>query len=68
VVDAKDPETYKTEDGAPSATGLVFLGLISLVDPPRPGVLEAVHKARAAGASHIGNCSHAVIAVWYCCS
>ncbi len=53
VVDAKDPNSYKTEDGAPSASGLdqaqVFLGLISLVDPPRPGVLEAVHKARAAG-------------------
>ncbi len=28
------------------AGGLVFLGLVSLVDPPREGVLEAVDRCR----------------------
>ena len=29
--------------------GLVFIGLFSLVDPPRLGVVEAVHKCRWGG-------------------
>ena len=46
VVDAKSHEEYRElEDGALSQ-GLVFLGLISLVDPPREGVLEAVDRCR----------------------
>ncbi|XP_049854932.1 sodium/potassium-transporting ATPase subunit alpha-like [Schistocerca gregaria] len=30
-------------------TGMRFVGFMSLVDPPRPGVLEAVRKCRSAG-------------------
>lgn len=29
--------------------GLIFLGLLGLMDPPRPGVLEAIEKSRQAG-------------------
>lgn len=29
--------------------GFVFTGLISLMDPPRPGVPDAVNKCRSAG-------------------
>jgi magnesium-transporting ATPase (P-type) len=37
-------ESYRTDEGAPPTSGLVFMGLVSLVDPPREGVLEAVHQ------------------------
>ncbi|KAF8072642.1 Atpalpha [Scenedesmus sp. PABB004] len=46
-IPARSVESYHT-DGAPTE-GLVFMGLISLVDPPRPGVLDAVNKCRSAG-------------------
>lgn len=49
-VDAKPTDWYHTEGGGgPPTEGLVFMGLISLVDPPRDGVLEAVNKCRTAG-------------------
>lgn len=32
------------EEGPSPSEGLVFMGLVSLVDPPREGVLEAVGK------------------------
>lgn len=51
IVPSCNPEAYKTEEGAPPTSGLVFMGLISLVDPPRPGVMEAVGKCRSAGVS-----------------
>lgn len=55
---------HDNDDGAPQDTdgnqaegppkdGLVFLGMMSLVDPPRPGVPEAVQKCRSAGISVI---------------
>jgi magnesium-transporting ATPase (P-type) len=38
-------------DREPPKDDLVFMGMISLVDPPRPGVPEAVQKCRSAGIS-----------------
>ena len=49
VIPACKPEAYSTEAGAPPSTGLTFCGLISLVDPPRPGVAEAIATCRNAG-------------------
>lgn len=46
VVDARSHDAYRGEDEANLSSGLVFLGLISLVDPPREGVLEAVDRCR----------------------
>ena len=43
-VPARSTDSYHEEDNGPPTEGLVFMGLISLVDPPREGVLEAVHK------------------------
>ena len=39
--DAEDPEFLKL--------GLRFVGLVSMIDPPRPGVPEAVNMCRSAG-------------------
>ena len=49
VIDASKPELYATEEGRPPTEGLTFCGLISLVDPPRPGVAEAIGLCRKAG-------------------
>ena len=49
VIPAARAEAYATEAGAPPTSGLVFCGLISLVDPPRPGVAEAIATCRLAG-------------------
>ncbi|MEW5298334.1 MAG: hypothetical protein WDW36_001472 [Sanguina aurantia] len=46
---AQEASLYSTEAGAPPTEGLTFLGLISLVDPPRDGVGVAVAKCRTAG-------------------
>ena len=46
---ATSPEAYATEEGAPPTSGLTFCGLISMVDPPREGVAEAVVSCREAG-------------------
>lgn len=43
-VPARSTDSYHEEENGPPTEGLVFMGLISLVDPPREGVLEAVHK------------------------
>jgi len=48
-IPARPTASYQSEEGAPPTDGLVFMGLISLVDPPREGVLEAVNKCRNAG-------------------
>ena len=49
VVTAQKAELYATEAGAPPTDGLTFAGLVSLVDPPRPGVAEAIASCRLAG-------------------
>ncbi len=46
MVPSQDPASYKDDDNGPPTEGLVFMGLVSLVDPPRPGVLEAVKRCR----------------------
>lgn len=64
--EARDPESYKNCDGTdrePPKDGLVFLGIMSLVDPPRPGVLDAVQKCRSAGISVIMVCAVCFAAV-----
>jgi len=37
------------EDSSNTADGLMFVGALSMIDPPRPGVVEAVDKCRSAG-------------------
>ena len=44
TIPSRSVDTYRSEEGAPPTSDLVFMGLISLVDPPREGVLEAVNK------------------------
>jgi magnesium-transporting ATPase (P-type) len=46
VGDAKNHDAYREGDEGELCSGLVFLGLISLVDPPREGVMEAVDRCR----------------------
>jgi sodium/potassium-transporting ATPase subunit alpha len=41
---ARSVDSFHVEGQGPPTEGLVFMGLMSLVDPPRPGVLEAVNK------------------------
>jgi magnesium-transporting ATPase (P-type) len=43
-VPARSTDSYHEDNNGPQTDGLVFMGLISLVDPPREGVLEAVNK------------------------
>jgi magnesium-transporting ATPase (P-type) len=44
----KDATIYQKDDSSLPKENLVFLGLVSLVDPPRDGVAEAVEKCRSA--------------------
>ena len=44
----RDAAAYSKDDSVVPREGLVFLGLVSLVDPPRDGVAEAVGKCRNA--------------------
>jgi sodium/potassium-transporting ATPase subunit alpha len=37
------------EDQGATEDGLCFVGALSMIDPPRPGVVEAVDKCRSAG-------------------
>uniref|UniRef100_A0A6V7I185 Sodium/potassium-transporting ATPase subunit alpha n=1 Tax=Bracon brevicornis TaxID=1563983 RepID=A0A6V7I185_9HYME len=51
---SKYPSDYKFDTTSPKnynfpTKGYRFLGLISLIDPPRPSVPEAVHTCRTAG-------------------
>ena len=43
------PQVYAREPERIPASGCVFVGLISLVDPPRQGVAEAIAMCRGAG-------------------
>jgi len=58
------PQGYKfvAEDGNFPLTKLRFVGLMSMIDPPRPNVPEAVAKCRSAG---IKVCSCCTVAVSY---
>lgn len=49
VIPAGKPEAYATDEGKPPTDGLTFCGLISLVDPPRDGVADAIAVCRKAG-------------------
>lgn len=44
----RDPSIYKRDENSYPTQGLVFCGLISLVDPPKDGVDEAVDKCKEA--------------------
>jgi len=44
----RSKEEYRTNPDAVPKDGLVFAGLISLVDPPKPGVPEAIAECRDA--------------------
>nr|RDS94882.1 cation-transporting P-type ATPase [Cereibacter sphaeroides f. sp. denitrificans] len=46
---AEKPETSARIDAAALETGLSFLGLVGLIDPPRPEAVAAVVECRAAG-------------------
>lgn len=43
-VPSRSTDSYHEENNGPPTEGLVYMGLLSLVDPPREGVLEAVNK------------------------
>lgn len=40
---------YSTKEKNYPEDGLCFIGLVSLMDPPKKGVKEAVHKCKTAG-------------------
>eukprot|EP00775_Hariotina_reticulata_P010474 gene10474-10632_t len=44
-ISARSVDSFHVEGQGPPTDGLVFMGLVSLVDPPREGVLEAVNNA-----------------------
>ena len=44
------PEKQPPHDRVNAEQDLCFAGLIAMLDPPRPGVVEAVAQCRAAGA------------------
>jgi magnesium-transporting ATPase (P-type) len=46
---AERAETGDRLDGAALESGLTFLGLVGLIDPPRPEAIAAVAECRAAG-------------------
>jgi calcium-translocating P-type ATPase len=46
---AERPETVTSIDKAALEGGLTFLGLVGLIDPPRPEAVAAVAECRAAG-------------------
>jgi magnesium-transporting ATPase (P-type) len=46
---AERPETGERIDAAALEGGLTFLGLLGLIDPPRPEAIAAVAECRAAG-------------------
>jgi magnesium-transporting ATPase (P-type) len=48
VFPGRDPDDYKTKEDTYPTEGLVFCGLISLVDPPKEGVDEAITLCRRA--------------------
>jgi sodium/potassium-transporting ATPase subunit alpha len=49
MVPPASKETYQADPRRVAETPLVFVGLVSLVDPPRAGVAEAISTCRSAG-------------------
>lgn len=49
VIPASKAEAYVADETLCPKDGLTFCGLVSLVDPPRPGVAEAIQHCRTAG-------------------
>jgi len=49
VADAEETELLERGAAPPEPSGLVFLGLVAMTDPPREGVPEAVASCRRAG-------------------
>lgn len=47
VKDFKDGEPNASDEALES--GYTFLGLVGMIDPPRPGVANAIHRAKTAG-------------------
>jgi P-type Ca2+ transporter type 2C len=43
----KDESAHKAEEAL--ETGYTFVGLVGMIDPPRPGVADAIQRARIAG-------------------
>ncbi len=43
------PQGFKDDDTSFLEKGMIFTGLISMIDPPRPGVPAAVQNCRQAG-------------------
>lgn len=46
---AKGKYVFDSDNTEYIKEGLTFVGLISMIDPPRPGVLDAVETCRKAG-------------------
>jgi magnesium-transporting ATPase (P-type) len=49
LADAETPEPLAADAAPPPPSGLVFLGLIAMTDPPRDGVAESLARCRSAG-------------------